>query len=632
MLAKKKIICLLLAAVMLLSLAACGTAAAPAETVAPAVEPTEAPAAAPAPAEAEVEIVDVVVSDIDQQLSLIYSQVNTLLQKGGANTWYYTVADLDHDGSLEFIAASQHPADRSTNVRIWSVNADRTGLTETALQKDEDESFPDILTDCADVFHVEATDTWYYLINDNIVISDTEIYTIKTAVDFKNGVTKYTPFAIEHMVLDNARRNVSHMDTNGFAISQEQYNSSAINAFVGAIRSSVSFEWLTEDKAVSLFNLADSYAVFMGEKAPTEVYPVPEPAALSDDNPALIPLYVSKNPTGEKKVEGETALFIAYANLYDSLTWTFVSPNGGAYAVQGFKQLFPGCSVSGEYSTTLSISKVASGMNGWGVFCTFYYKGQTARTSTAYLSVTEKDKPAPTPTPAPTAAPDPYDPYPTREDGELSGVVEDYNYDYVVVDVTGVDLFHISKDMCTISGEIYIGAPAVVKYDARGARGVHVCGCTITGREPEPQPVYGSTNGTVYREYDNTLTVFLKDDSTISLPTTSSENYKIEIYNGTLEDIGFAGGGMECLIYYVNTPSAENVYLIKVFIEKDAAPEPDPEPDVPEPAPEPDPEPAPEPATEPDPEPAPEPVPDPEPSDEPNPSDEGGEGSGQSNG
>ena len=210
--------------------------------------------------------------------------------------------------------------------------------------------------------------------------------------------------------------------------------------------------------------------------------------------------------------------------------------------------------------------------------------------------------------------------------------MEDYNYDYVVVDVTGVDLFHISKDMCTISGEIYIGAPAVVKYDARGARGVHVCGCTITGREPEPQPVYGSTNGTVYREFDNTLTVFLKDDSTISLPTTSSENYKIEIYNGTLEDIGFAGGGMECLIYYVNTPSAENVYLIKVFIEKDAAPEPDPEPDVPEPAPEPDPEPAPEPAPEPDPEPAPEPVPDPEPSDEPNPSDEGGEGSGQSNG
>ena len=33
------------------------------------------------------------------------------------NRWFYAVTDLDHDGKLEFVAASQHPQSRSTNLR-----------------------------------------------------------------------------------------------------------------------------------------------------------------------------------------------------------------------------------------------------------------------------------------------------------------------------------------------------------------------------------------------------------------------------------------------------------------------------------------------------------------------------------
>ena len=75
-------------------------------------------ASAGAYADGELQNITMAPTDIDNQLSYIFSQASSLKQNDG-NTWYYTVTDLDHDGSLEFIAASQHPQDRSTNLKVW---------------------------------------------------------------------------------------------------------------------------------------------------------------------------------------------------------------------------------------------------------------------------------------------------------------------------------------------------------------------------------------------------------------------------------------------------------------------------------------------------------------------------------
>ena len=184
----KRIISLLLAAMLVLSLAACGAGAAvPAQSAEPAAE-IAAETPAPAPAEPSAEVVqpavpaaDVpAVSDIDLQLNLLYSQISGLKQDASRNTWYYSVTDLDHDGNLELVAASLHPLDRSTNLAIWEVSADRVGLSAVQVVKDEDESFPDIMTDAADCYHDASSDTWSYVFYDNLVISDYEVYTVKT--------------------------------------------------------------------------------------------------------------------------------------------------------------------------------------------------------------------------------------------------------------------------------------------------------------------------------------------------------------------------------------------------------------------------------------------------------------------
>ena len=82
------------------------------------------------------------VSDVDAQLALIASQTEKLKQDESKINWFYTVTDLNHDGSLEFIAASLHPLDRSTNLRVWEVSKDPKTLTELSLNQEEDESFP----------------------------------------------------------------------------------------------------------------------------------------------------------------------------------------------------------------------------------------------------------------------------------------------------------------------------------------------------------------------------------------------------------------------------------------------------------------------------------------------------------
>ena len=85
---KKSCLCFLLTAAMLFSLAVCGSGAALAET-----------------------------PDIDAQLGLIQSKLDTLKQNDGG-TWYYTVADLNHNA---------WSSSRRTSIRSTARQTSRSG-------------------------------------------------------------------------------------------------------------------------------------------------------------------------------------------------------------------------------------------------------------------------------------------------------------------------------------------------------------------------------------------------------------------------------------------------------------------------------------------------------------------------
>ena len=324
---------------------------------------------------------------------------------------------------------------------------------------------------------------------------------------------------------------------------------------------------MKEDRIKSLNGLTDGYSVFIGTKKPTENFAAVQPAGMqapeavpssgSDAStygpvPTPEPYYpvqpdylsITKNPTNEGHTPGETAYFIANANAYDSLYWTLVSPYGGEYSAQNFSSMYPYAPVNGSYSTTLSISNVSRDMDGWGAYCTFYYRGQTARTSTAYLYV--YDNPTPTTPPVPS---------PSTDSGVYYGTVMDYSFSTVTINVPGVTQATVPFSICSIDGELYYGAPATLYWEGMTAKGPSkYTWCTIQGSHSAPEPVYGSTSGTAYHDTAFTIYVVLSDGSSYHL-----DGNLVNIIGGN--DIE----GAPCTVYYTDYPSKANIYQVDVY-------------------------------------------------------------------
>ena len=339
-------------------------------------------------------------SDYQQmQINLILSKMDELLQTDEQNTWYYCIMDLDHNERMEFVAATQHPADRSTSLKVWEVNADTTDLKECVIEKEADESFPDLITNASDTYYDYYIDRWYYLFYDNVVLSPAELYTVRCSVTMRDGVIGYKAYAVEHSELVDSYRYVSHSDMDGNPISASQYNASGAKEFNEAERSTTHFDWFTALEAKSSYRLESSFKVFANMKPAPSRPPIVPPAVMQHDELApvwgnegetdAVYMVITKNPTSEKKKVGDSLSFVTSANVYDSCYWTFVDPNGNEFDLDYFAAHFVCSDVDGYYEPTLTIWNLDPYMNEWGAYCTYSFKGQTAVTSTAWMEIKE---------------------------------------------------------------------------------------------------------------------------------------------------------------------------------------------------------------------------------------------------
>ena len=457
----------------------------------------------------------------DEQIHLIFSRFDSLKQPDDTSRWSYTVTDLDHDGRLEFLAASIQGDGRYTTARAWRVKADKTGLEELTVKVPQGASFPDIITDAADTFHDKDTGYWYYMFNDQVTVSTKEVYANKSAIALVDTELQYYTYAYQHNEWINERMVTTFTDRSGQIITPEDYNSVGSAIFGHMDRSSTCFDWFLAADAANAGRFADSYAVFIGLKQP----PKPEATDVKTPKPDTYStfLLITKDPTDEYHTEGETAWFVANAENWSTATWTFVDPYGNECSWQSFNNRFPNSSISGGDSPSVSVSNTQVSMSGWGAYCTFYGNGQTARTTTAYFNISPR-QPA----------------Y-----GQMDGVVTDAMMSTVTIALDNGDTVQLLKDICNVTGgSLQTGCAATVYYRDYPSRD-NIYACSIQGSSG---PDYGQMDGYVSDYLMSTVTIALDNGDTVQL----------------LKDICQIDGNLDygcaATVYYRDYPSSDNIY------------------------------------------------------------------------
>lgn len=323
------------------------------------------------------------------QLKLIGTNFALLRQPDSADPWYYSVTDLDHNGRLELLACKADSATNNAQVRGWEITPDGQSLNalHTPFENEmSDAAFFNIMTDSADTYYDVERDAWFYVFK-NYNHEELKELNIKLDMVFTcgmsmmNGMLYDGTLATMITTTSGGKADTSIMDSDENPITDDEFMDIAGTTFAGCPHSSTSFDWFSSSEASELSRLADSYAVFSGDR--TDVQDTRNLTSINNTSSIV----VTKNPANEQRYVGETALFVVNATGYNTLTWTLVSSEGQVYNIQDIRSVVPDVDIRGENTTSLTIAELSQEMNGWGVYCTFSNSKQSMRTTTANISV-----------------------------------------------------------------------------------------------------------------------------------------------------------------------------------------------------------------------------------------------------
>ena len=477
----KKILSILLVFIMIFALCACDEAASTAVTkseTTPAVsETTSVPENANS--NAEPTAVPVSADSYDGQCNLIFQNLATMLLTSDGDV-YCTVTDLDHNGRLEFISAATVGTGMHTTAKIFEVNETYDGLKEVTQNLQSGASMPEIIMNATDTYNNAGT--YSYVFKDVTRDGMDKNYTVNCSLTLKNGTLSVEYLGQEATVVINGITAVEYYDANGNIIGPDEYN--ALGKVSGTA-SSTNFDWIKTSEASSASKLYSCYQIFAGDVQPAVVV---ESSAQTTPTPSIVIvtpgfLCITKNPTNESHYVGETAIFVAKADNWDTCAWTFTSPNGSSYNATSFCSMYPYVGVSGAYDGTLYVSNLVEALNGWSCFCTFYSSnGQTARTNTVYMYVSEK------PTPVYSQC-----------DGYYNAAGSDNYATAIYIPITGQTVY-VSTSMVNFVNTPYDGCSCTVFYTGNTPTGnsdgsiysVTVYGGYTPAPDPSPSVAYGS--------------------------------------------------------------------------------------------------------------------------------------------
>jgi hypothetical protein len=180
-------------------------------------------------------------------------------------------------------------------------------------------------------------------------------------------------------------------------------------------------------------------------------------------------------------------------------------------------------------------------MNGWGAYCTFYFQGQSATTSTAYIYVSGNPPTPPTP--------------PTPGYGSMSGSAYEAGGGFSINLQNGTQVY-VDGWKCSVEGQFYDGCSAIVYYtdypSSSNIYQVNIFGNQGLLPDPTPVPSQGSMSGSAYE---------------------GGGGYAINLSNGTQVYVdswkcnveGQFYDGCSAVVYYNDYPSSDNIYSCDIY-------------------------------------------------------------------
>ena len=300
--------------------------------------------------------------------------------------WFYTVADLDHNGLLEILAATTQGTGIFTYAHYYEVLADGSGLKNLyhdGMEIEGPDDWPEVIRDKLDFYYDPADDSYHYLCEGVTREGAAHQYFAWYALCLQKGVAEWELLASKEVEwLDGGEtETITCRDAQGNPITEQEYDEAAAERFAGLEKRTAALFWHQvenpfEETAGSLSE---------GESEPTgEETPVTETPSAPDNNPTF---HITKNPTSEALAIGGKTWFIAYADNDTEPTWQLTDPDGQLYSLEAAMDYNPGLRLEALPQGTLAVSDVPLSLNGWGVVARFDGEGGYLYTEPAYLYV-----------------------------------------------------------------------------------------------------------------------------------------------------------------------------------------------------------------------------------------------------
>ena len=379
----KKTLAMMLAAVMLFALCACGKTEPETPTPAP-----EAPIETAAPAETGEE------DPVSTQIIDLFNDICMLKTNPEYGKYWYCITDLDHNGRLEVTGAVTEGSGGFTSALMYEVGEDLKTLQQVDLGLAEGEFLPEIIKSQVETYHVEEDDSWHYIFFDSTAVGAEENFQTMYSLCLKNAVLERTVLGYMNIVMDK-EQHTSYVftDASGKELANSEEYVALASRHFGIKPVTTGMDWFALSDIFSTERLAKSYSVFTGKEAPdvdpvvtpipaykptptptptpsASPPPTPTPTPKPTPTPAPAPV-VTKNPTNETLYVGGSCQFVAKADNASGMSWKLVAPSGEVY--NAVSSPFAGqLVVSGANSNCLTLSSVPLGLNGYAVYAEFY--------------------------------------------------------------------------------------------------------------------------------------------------------------------------------------------------------------------------------------------------------------------